>query len=164
MAANGFEVRRLSGSVGAEILGVDLAAEPGHNVIAAIRKVWLDHGVIFFRDQELPPAKFLSFAKQLGQPVEYPFVKGIVVHRGTRPVLALDIDIWQTQGDALDRVQMTLDPGRPPRRPMLDGRPVKILHSTSPSMRQLFIGMAAFSVADLMLYASFKLLRPKPLL
>ena len=98
------------------------------------------------------------------QPVLDQNMFNIVVHRGTRPVLALDIDIWQTQGDALDRVQMTLDPGRPPRRPMLDGRPVKILHSTSPSMRQLFIGMAAFSVADLMLDASFKLLRPKPLL
>jgi hypothetical protein len=39
MAANGFEVRRLSGSVGVEILGIDLAVEPGHNVIAAFRQV-----------------------------------------------------------------------------------------------------------------------------
>jgi hypothetical protein len=32
-------VRRLSGSIGAEILGIDLAAEPGHNVIAEIRQI-----------------------------------------------------------------------------------------------------------------------------
>ena len=77
MAGNGFEVRRLSGSLGAEILGIDLSAAPGHNTIAAIRQVWLDHGVIFFRDQDLPPAKFLAFAKQFGEVVEYPFIKGI---------------------------------------------------------------------------------------
>ena len=88
----------------------------------------------------------------------------IIVHRGTRPVLALDIDIWQTQGDALERVQVTLDPARQTGRVMLDGRSVKILHSTSHSMRQLFIGEASFSVADLMLQGGFKLLRPKPLL
>jgi hypothetical protein len=29
MAANGFEVRRLSGAIGAEILGINLSAEPG---------------------------------------------------------------------------------------------------------------------------------------
>ena len=49
MANNGFEVRRpLSGSVGAEILGIDLASEPGANVIGEIRQVWLKHGVVFF--------------------------------------------------------------------------------------------------------------------
>jgi hypothetical protein len=37
LAANEFEVRPISGSIGAEILGIDLAAEPGHNTIAAIR-------------------------------------------------------------------------------------------------------------------------------
>jgi hypothetical protein len=98
------------------------------------------------------------------QPVLDQNMFNIVVHRGARPVLALDIDIWQTQADAIDRVQVTLDPARSVRRLMLDGRSVKILHSTSPSMRQLFIGMASFSVADLVLEASFKLLRLKPLL
>jgi hypothetical protein len=34
-------VRRLSGSIGAEILAIDLAAEPGHNVIAEIRRAAL---------------------------------------------------------------------------------------------------------------------------
>jgi hypothetical protein len=33
-------VWRLSGSIGAEILGIDLAAEPGHNVVAEIRRIW----------------------------------------------------------------------------------------------------------------------------
>jgi len=45
MAGNGLEVRRLSGSIGAEILGIDLASESGDNVIGQIRQVWLEHNV-----------------------------------------------------------------------------------------------------------------------
>lgn len=77
MGDNGFEIRPISGSIGAEISGIDLADAPGDNVIAAIRQAWLDHGVIFFRDQDLPPAKFFAFAKRFGKAIEYPFVKGI---------------------------------------------------------------------------------------
>jgi taurine dioxygenase len=33
--------------------------------------------VIFFRDQTLTPAQFLGFARAFGEPVAYPFVKGI---------------------------------------------------------------------------------------
>ena len=68
---------RLPGPSALKLTGIDLAAEPGHNTIAAIRQAWLEHGVIFFRDQDLPPAQFLAFAKKLGDVVEYPFIKGI---------------------------------------------------------------------------------------
>jgi taurine dioxygenase len=37
----------------------------------------LDHLVIFFRDQDLPPERFLALARRFGTPIEYPFVKGI---------------------------------------------------------------------------------------
>ncbi len=90
MAANGFEVRPISGSIGAEILGIDLSTEPGHNTIASIRQAWLDHGVIFFRDQDLPPAKFLALAKRFGDVVEYPFIKGIEGFPEIIPVVKLE--------------------------------------------------------------------------
>jgi alpha-ketoglutarate-dependent taurine dioxygenase len=90
MATNGFDARPISGSIGAEILGIDLGSDPGHNVIAAIRQVWLDHGVIFFRDQDLPPAKFIDFAKRFGELVEYPFVKGIEGFPEIIPVVKLE--------------------------------------------------------------------------
>src|SRR5690349_16963089 len=77
MAASAFEVRPLSGSVGAELLGIDLSADLGHSVVAEIRQTWLKYGVIFFRDQDLPPSKFLAFAKRFGALVEYPFINGI---------------------------------------------------------------------------------------
>jgi alpha-ketoglutarate-dependent taurine dioxygenase len=33
--------------------------------------------VIFFRDQALTPAQFMAFARRMGKPIEYPFVRGI---------------------------------------------------------------------------------------
>ena len=112
MSANGFEVRPISGSIGAEILRIDLASEPGHNVIAAIRQTWLEHGVIFFRDQDLSPAKFLSFAKRFGEVVEYPFIKGIDGFPEIIPVVKLEHEtknfggIWHTDTAYLDTPPM----------------------------------------------------------
>ena len=68
------KVERIAGALGAEILGVDLA-----NDIPAreIRQALLEHQVVFFREQKLDPAQFMAFARSMGKPVEYPFVKGI---------------------------------------------------------------------------------------
>jgi taurine dioxygenase len=71
------DIKPIAGALGAEIHGVDLAAELDSGTVAAIRRALLDHLVIFFRDQELPPERFLAFARCLGTPVEYPLVKGI---------------------------------------------------------------------------------------
>ena len=70
------EVRRLSGALGAEILGIDLR-QMSEESVAQIRRAFLEHLVIFFRDQHLSPAQFMAFAQRMGKPVEYPFVKGI---------------------------------------------------------------------------------------
>ncbi len=68
------DVRRIAGALGAEIHGVDLASDIPEKTI---REAFLEHQVIFFRDQALTPAQFMAFARCMGQPVEYPFVKGI---------------------------------------------------------------------------------------
>ena len=72
-----FEVRPIAGALGAELHGVDLAGDLPDATIGAIRQALLDHLVIFFRDQDLPPERFLSLARRFGTPIEYPFVKGI---------------------------------------------------------------------------------------
>lgn len=71
------QVRRVAGALGAEIHGVDLSQSLSQGLAADIRSIFLDHGVIFFRDQDLTPAQFLAFAESMGQPIEYPFVKGV---------------------------------------------------------------------------------------
>ena len=70
-------VAPVAGALGAEITGIDLARELTDESVREIRQAWLDHLVVFFRDQELDPEQFLAFARRIGDPVEYPFVPGI---------------------------------------------------------------------------------------
>jgi len=96
------DVRPMAGAIGAEIHGVDLTQTPSDELIQAIRDVWLSYGVIFFRDQLLAPAQFQAFAEQLGDVVEYPFVKGLPDHPMIIPVLKLPHEkhnfggVWHT--------------------------------------------------------------------
>ena len=71
------EVLRIAGAIGAEIRGADLSRELPQGVVDQIRSAWLEHLVVFFRDQRLGPAQFMALARRFGRPVEYPLVKGI---------------------------------------------------------------------------------------
>jgi taurine dioxygenase len=71
------EIKPIAGALGAEILGPDLSRPLDDATVARIRQALLDHLVIFFRDQVLSPEQYLGFARRFGEPVEYPFVKGI---------------------------------------------------------------------------------------
>jgi taurine dioxygenase len=55
-------VHPLTGTIGAEIRGVDLAEDLDDETIAAIRRAWLDHCVVFFRDQDITPEQQVRFA------------------------------------------------------------------------------------------------------
>jgi alpha-ketoglutarate-dependent taurine dioxygenase len=90
MAKSKIEVRPIAGGIGAEISGVDLGKELTEETVADIRRAWLDHCVIFFRDQDLPPARFLAFAKRFGKVVEYPFIKGLEEFPEIIPVIKLE--------------------------------------------------------------------------
>ena len=64
----------ISGALGAEIRGVDLAATLDESCFAAIRRALLDHLVIFFPDQRLSPDQQRDFAARFGEVDEEPFV------------------------------------------------------------------------------------------
>jgi taurine dioxygenase len=83
-------VQPVAGAIGAEVSGVDLSKDLGADTVAALRRAWLEHLVLFFRDQELPPARFLAFARRFGEPIEYPFVKGLEEFPEIIPVLKLE--------------------------------------------------------------------------
>src|SRR4051812_31684059 len=53
VAAGAFEVLPIAGGLGAEIVGVDLAGEPSDETVDAVRRAWLEHLVLFFREQSL---------------------------------------------------------------------------------------------------------------
>src|SRR5712671_465818 len=109
MKANTLDIRPLSGALGAEILGIDLAHDLGEETVAAIRAVWLEHLVVFFRDQSLEPAQFLSLARGFGEPVEYPFVKGLDGFPQITPVFKLEHEkvnfggLWHSDTTYLER-------------------------------------------------------------
>jgi len=71
------EARKVSGALGAEISGVDLRRPLARQEFDEIKRLWLEHLVIFFRNQDLDENQYLAFAAQFGEPVEYPFVKGL---------------------------------------------------------------------------------------
>ena len=71
------EIRRIAGALGAELSGIDLAAGLSSAQAAEVKEALLAHQVIFLRGQDLTPQQFLHFAQAMGEPVEYPFVKGI---------------------------------------------------------------------------------------
>ena len=72
-------VQPIAGALGAEVHGVDLARLDDDDV-AAIRGAWLEHQVVFFRDQDLDAEAFLAFARRIGPLARYPFVPGLDGH------------------------------------------------------------------------------------
>jgi len=110
MAAT-LQIRPLSGALGAEILGIDLR-DPRPDLIAAIRAAWLEHGVVFFRDQTLSAEQFLALARAFGEPIEYPFVKGLDGFPHITPVIKLEHEkinfggLWHSDTAYLERLLM----------------------------------------------------------
>jgi len=152
-----FEVRPLAGALGAELLGIDLSAPLDDGIIAAIRAEWLRHQVIFFRDQTLTNAQFLSLARRFGTAIEYPFVKGIDGFPEIIPVLKLEHEkvnfggIWHSDTAYLDQ---------PPMATMLIAREVPpyggdtlfasayaACEALSPGLRRLLTGMKAINTS-----------------
>lgn len=68
---------RIAGALGAEIHGVDLLGGVSDATVAEIRRIWLEHCVVFFRGQPLSPATFAAFARRFGEVVHYPYLPGL---------------------------------------------------------------------------------------
>ena len=77
------EVRRLAGALGAEVLGVDLAAGVDDDVFAAIHGAFLEHQVLCVRGQQaLSPEGQLAFAARWGEVAIHPYIPSIDGHPG----------------------------------------------------------------------------------
>ena len=79
------DVRPLTSSVGAEIFGVDLARDISQETFAEIHQAFLDHLVVFFRDQDLSVDQQIAFARRFGPLAIDPFIAG----PGDRPELMI---------------------------------------------------------------------------
>ncbi|MFP3899399.1 MAG: TauD/TfdA dioxygenase family protein [Acidimicrobiia bacterium] len=73
-------VSPVSGVLGAEVDGVDLASDLDDGTVAAIHRAFLEHHVLFFRDQRLTPESLMRFGTHFGELDTHPFVEGMEVH------------------------------------------------------------------------------------
>ncbi len=147
------EARRISGALGAEISGVDLARPLSSAEFAEIKRLWLEHLVIFFKHQKLSEKQYMAFAERFGEPVEYPFVKGLDGFPKIIEVKKLEHErvafggIWHTDTAYLER---------PPMASMLLAREVPpfggdtlfanmylAFESLSPGLKKLLEGLKA---------------------
>jgi taurine dioxygenase len=65
--STGFDIRRIGGRIGAEILGVDLATGLDPAVVTEINSALLEHKALVFRDQNLDDEGQLRFASLFGE-------------------------------------------------------------------------------------------------
>lgn len=67
MSNEQIEVTALTGRIGAEISGVDIATALSDEIVAEIRQALLQHKVIFFREQKLDDVSQVAFAQRFGE-------------------------------------------------------------------------------------------------
>ena len=147
------EAKRIAGALGAEIHGVDLSRLLSKSDFDQIKRLWLEHLVIFFRDQELNEKQYMAFATQFGEPVEYPMVEGLTGYPKIIEVRKLEHErvvfggVWHSDTAYLER---------PPMASMLLAREVPPVggdtlfanmylayESLSPGLQRLLAGLKA---------------------
>jgi len=75
------EIRPIAGALGAEISGVDLRSELSNQQFDTVHRAFLNHHVIFFRDQaDWSPDQQKAFAKRFGSLNIHPYVSGMSDH------------------------------------------------------------------------------------
>lgn len=112
MTERTISVEPISGALGAEISGVDLARPLTEAAVRDIRQAFLDHLVIFFRGQALSPRQLLAVAENFGAASEYPFIKGLDECPLVVPVLKREDEtvnfggLWHSDTTYLERPPM----------------------------------------------------------
>ena len=103
-------VKQVSGAIGAIIEDVQLDKNLHANTISEIYNVFLKYQVIFFKNQKLTPESLIFFAKKIGSPISYPFVKGLDSFPEITPILKKETDINNLveYGIATLRIRMNL--------------------------------------------------------
>jgi taurine dioxygenase len=95
------DVKPIAGALGAEIRGVDLGTLDDAT-FSEIKAAWLQHLVVFFRDQRISPAQQIAFAKRFGEIHHHPFMKGMDEHPDILEIIKEEDDskafgeVWHT--------------------------------------------------------------------
>tara|TARA_R110002072_G_scaffold67031_6_gene164697 strand:- start:546 stop:1403 length:858 start_codon:yes stop_codon:yes gene_type:complete len=95
------EIRRLSEAVGAEILGIDLAALDD-GMFRAIDKAYLEHQMLCIRGQKLDPDSLVAFSERFGVVKPHDNVKFALKSHPKILVLSNDVDENGNQVGVID--------------------------------------------------------------
>ena len=71
------EIIPQSSVIGAEIRNLDLSGNLSDETIAQLNQAFLEHQVLFFRDQQLTPQQYNDFAERFGPLKDYLFADGL---------------------------------------------------------------------------------------
>jgi taurine dioxygenase len=71
------QISRLTGTLGAEITGINVSGDMPAAAFDALKAALLKHGVIAIRDQTLTPAQQLAFVRRFGDIHFHPHVQGL---------------------------------------------------------------------------------------
>ena len=74
------EVVPLTTAIGAEIRGIDLRQPLDDHGFAAVHRAFLEHQVLFFRDQHLAPEQQMAFAARFGPLDTHAFARSLDAH------------------------------------------------------------------------------------
>ena len=86
-----FEVERLAGSLGAEVRGVDLAQPLDAATQQALHDAWMQHQVLFFRDQAISVDQHKAFARNFGELHVHPVLQQMA-DQGHPEIVVLESD------------------------------------------------------------------------
>ncbi|HXE68005.1 MAG TPA: TauD/TfdA family dioxygenase [Hyphomicrobiaceae bacterium] len=95
------KVEPIAGALGAEISGIDLGALDDAS-FAEIKAAWLQHLVVFFRNQTITPEQQIAFARRFGEIHHHPFMTGMDAYPDILEILKEEGDskafgeVWHT--------------------------------------------------------------------
>ena len=62
-----FTINEMTASLGAEVVGLDISRKLSKPALRELNQAWLEHQVLFFRDQSLTPEQHVTFTKNFGK-------------------------------------------------------------------------------------------------
>ena len=90
-AAQHLEIERIAGALGAEVHGIDLAQPLDPPTKQALHDAWMQHQVLFFRDQALTVDQHKAFARNFGELHVHPVLQQMA-DQGHPEIVVLESD------------------------------------------------------------------------